>query len=81
MATAGLIRATTWGTGGELAVVVGLGLLSVVILATFIGSVLPIVLKKLNLDPAVVSAPFITTFVDGFGLLIYFSLAKTIMGI
>lgn len=81
MACFGLIRASTWGTGHDLALVVGLGLMAVVMLATFIGSVLPIGLKKLNLDPAVVSAPFITTFVDGIGLLIYFTLAKTIMGI
>jgi magnesium transporter len=79
MAAIGAVRAATWGTGGDLAIVVGLGLMCVVLLATFVGSVLPLVLRRLRLDPAVVSAPFITTFVDGIGLLIYFLLARAIL--
>lgn len=81
MAAIGMLRAATWGTGMELALVVGLALISVVLLATFVGSILPMVLRRLGLDPAVVSAPFITTFVDGFGLLIYFGLARAILGV
>ena len=79
MAAIGAVRAVTWGTGGDLAIVVGLGLMCVVLLATFVGSVLPLALRRLRLDPAVVSAPFITTFVDGIGLLIYFLLARAIL--
>lgn len=79
MATMGILRAWTWGSGGGLAVVVGCALISIVMLATLVGSILPIVLKRLNLDPAVVSAPFITTFVDGIGILIYLGLASAIL--
>lgn len=79
MAAAGIVRVATLGSGGDLALVIGLSLISIVFLASAIGSILPIVLKRLNLDPAVVSAPFITTFVDGFGLLIYLGLATVIL--
>jgi magnesium transporter len=49
--------------------------------AAAVASVLPLVLRRFNVDPAVVSAPFITTLVDGTGLLIYFSIAKVILGL
>lgn len=81
MAAVGIVRAITLDSGTELAVVVGVALVSVVLLATLVGSILPIVLDKLGVDPAVVSAPFITTFVDGIGLFVYFSLARAIMGV
>lgn len=81
MATFAIFRAVTWGTGYEIALVVSLALLSVVILATFVGSVLPIAINKIGWDPAVVSAPFMTTLVDALGLLIYLSLATVILGL
>jgi magnesium transporter len=40
-----------------------------------------VVAKRLNIDPAVVSAPVITTLVDATGLIIYFLLARTVLGI
>jgi magnesium transporter len=81
MAAFAIFRALTWGTGYEIALVVSLALLSVVILATVVGSVLPIAINKIGWDPAVVSAPFMTTLVDALGLLIYLSFAKAILGI
>ncbi|MGA0883691.1 MAG: magnesium transporter [Candidatus Nanopelagicales bacterium] len=81
MAAFAIFRAVTWGTGYEIALVVALALFGVVLLATFVGSVLPIAINKLGLDPAVVSAPFMTTLVDAAGLLIYLSFAKLILGI
>lgn len=81
MAFFAIFRAVTWGTGYEIALVVALALLSVVLLATFVGSVLPIAINKIGWDPAVVSAPFMTTLVDAIGLLLYFSFAKAILGI
>jgi magnesium transporter len=56
-------------------------LLSVVLLATLVGSVLPIAINRIGWDPAVVSAPLMTTLVDAAGLLIYLSLARAILGI
>lgn len=53
----------------------------IVIWATVLGSLLPIIAKKFRIDPAVMSAPFIATFVDATGLIIYFLIAKAILNI
>ncbi|MFM9873972.1 MAG: magnesium transporter [Fimbriimonadaceae bacterium] len=68
-----------WNTGMDLSLVVGLALPVVVIWATLVGSVLPIGAKRLGIDPAVMSAPFISTFVDATGLIIYFEIARRIL--
>lgn len=57
-----------------------LSLISVILIASFIGTVVPIVLDKYNIDPALATGPFITTSNDIFGLLIFFSIAKFILG-
>ena len=44
-----------------------------------VASVIPMVLRRFRIDPAVVSAPFIATLVDGTGLIIYFEIAKLIL--
>lgn len=76
-------RALLVGDGGstDLALVVGLTILILTTWAATVGAVLPIVLSKVGLDPAVVSAPFISSFVDGTGLIIYFSLAGYILNL
>lgn len=76
-------RALLVGDAGgiELALVVGITILVLTTWAATVGAVLPIVLNKLKMDPAVVSAPFISSLVDGTGLIIYFTLAKYIMGL
>lgn len=76
-------RALLVGDGGgtDLALVVGLTILVLTTWAATVGAVLPIVLSKLKMDPAVVSAPFISSFVDGTGLIIYFTLAQYFMGL
>jgi magnesium transporter len=53
----------------------------IVIWATTVGSLLPMIAKRFNVDPAVMSAPFIATFVDATGLIIYFLIAKAILNI
>jgi len=58
---------------------VGFSLIGVVMFGTIVGSMLPIILKRLGADPAVSSAPFIATLVDVTGLLIYFSVAYFIL--
>jgi magnesium transporter len=55
---------------------VGFSLLGVVVWGNLIGSLFPLVLKRLGLDPAVSSAPFVATVVDVTGLVIYFSIAS-----
>ena len=62
-----------------IAFTVGFSLIGVVMWGTLSGSMLPILLKKLGLDPAVSSAPFVATLVDVTGLVIYFSFALLLL--
>lgn len=72
-----------WGDYGEdpwrVALMVALSLVLVVAWATLIGSLLPILLSRLGLDPATSSTPFIATLMDVSGLLIYFGVALLIL--
>ncbi len=81
MTGVGLLRAFTWGTGFEIALVVGLTLAAVVIWATTVATLVPIMADRFHIDPTVISGPMITTIVDATGLLIYFLLAKAILGL
>jgi magnesium transporter len=63
----------------ELAAVVSLTLLAICVWATSIGALLPLVSSRLGIDPAVVSAPVVTTLVDATGLLIYFGVAQLVL--
>lgn len=63
------------------AISVGISLVAIALLASVAGSALPFLFRSLKLDPALMSAPFITTAVDVLGVLIYFYIAKTILGI
>ena len=65
----------------ELAIVIGLTLIATVVLAKALGCLLPLLAKKLKLDPAIMASPLITTLVDIFSILVYFSIATAIMGI
>ncbi len=58
---------------------VGLSLIGVVLWGNLAGSVLPILLKRAGLDPAVSSAPFVATLIDVTGLIIYFTIASIIL--
>ncbi|MFD0713575.1 magnesium transporter [Paenibacillus sp. GCM10027626] len=72
-------RAWMLGVEPNIGLVVGITAMTIVIWASFVGAILPLVLHKLKADPAVVSGPFITTLVDGTGLIIYFTIAKIIL--
>lgn len=61
-------------------ITVALSLLTVIIMASLIGTFIPLTLDKYGIDPALATGPFITTSNDIFGLLIYFSIAKLILG-
>ena len=65
--------------GEEIAFVVSLTLLAVCTLAAFVGSLLPLVARRVGVDPAVMSAPFITTLVDATGLVVYFLIARAVL--
>lgn len=61
--------------------IICLTIMFTVIIAKMIGATLPILAKKLKFDPAVMASPFITTIVDAVSLLVYFQIAKLILGI
>lgn len=61
-------------------ITVSLALLSVIVSASLIGTFIPIVLDKYGIDPALATGPFITTSNDIMGILIFFSIAKLILG-
>ena len=63
------------------ALVVSLSLVAVVLLAMFVGCILPVGAKRIGLDPAVMASPFITTIVDALSLLIYFAFATRLLGL
>ena len=77
--------ATVWAyfLQGNLAVAtsVGISLIAIALLASVAGSALPFLFRSLSLDPALMSAPFITTAVDVLGVLIYFQIARVILGL
>ena len=64
-----------------IAVVVCASLVVICVLATFVGSVTPLVARRIGVDPAVVSAPLISTLVDASGLIIYFLVARAVLGL
>jgi magnesium transporter len=65
----------------SLGLVIGLTLLSVCTMAATVGGAMPLLAKAVRADPAVFSNPFITTFVDASGLILYFLIAKAILHI
>ncbi len=67
--------------GADVALVLSLALVIVCTLATTAGAVIPMLAKKVGVDPAVVSAPFITTIVDTTGLIVYFLVAQAVLGL
>jgi magnesium transporter len=64
----------------NIAFTVGFSLVGVVLWGNTIGSVFPLILKRVGLDPAVSSAPFVATLVDITGLIIYFTVASMLLG-
>ena len=87
LGTIGFIRITAWAllfhSYGEhwllLALTVGVALIGIVLWGTLSGSMLPFLLRRIGLDPATSSAPFVATLVDVSGLVIYFTVAAIIL--
>jgi magnesium transporter len=67
--------------GLTIALTVSLTLLVIVVISKVVGGTLPILAKKLNLDPALMAGPFITTIVDVLCLIVYFSIAAWLLNI
>ena len=87
LGTIGFLRIALWSTFfkayGEhwvgVGLTVGLALVGIVLWGTLVGSMLPFLLRRIGLDPATSSAPFVATLVDVTGLIIYFSVAAIIL--
>jgi magnesium transporter len=79
MAGVAYVRALTWGSSPALALTVALSILTIVIWANGLGSLLPILAARLRIDPTVVSGPVMSTLVDATGLFIYFTIARVIL--
>jgi magnesium transporter len=87
LGTIGFMRVISWhmlfGSYGEhyalIALTIALSLVGVVMWGTIAGSMLPFVLRRLGLDPASASAPFVATLIDVTGLIIYFTTASIVL--
>ena len=77
----GLLLAYTAAIGNPLniAEVVSIALLSVILFASIIGTLIPLILERFKIDPALATGPFITTTNDLVGLFLYFSLARLML--
>ena len=81
MAVAAYVRAITWGMTQALAATVSLAIFAIVVWANGMGAILPLLATKLRIDPTVVSGPLMSTLVDATGLIIYFVMARLILGL
>ncbi|MCK5181093.1 MAG: magnesium transporter, partial [Dehalococcoidia bacterium] len=75
----GLVYA--YGKNLGAAAVVGITLVGISVMATLVGGALPFIFRLLKIDPALVSAPFLTTVLDIFGIALYFGIARLILGL
>ena len=75
------VQALFWGVQVSLAMTVAVTMLAICVWSTAVGSLIPILAQRFGVDPAVLSAPLITTLVDATGLIIYFTIAKLILGV
>lgn len=83
IALSGLVFALTitFGQSTKLASVVSIALFSVVLLASFMGTITPLILDKLGVNPALASGPFITTANDLLGIAVYFGVAHLLFNL
>lgn len=75
------LRATLTGGGGLVGLIVGSAMIISVAIATALGGFLPLLFKKLNWDPALMSGPFLTTIMDVISLGIYFEIARRMLSL
>ena len=79
MGMVSFVAAMFWKSGVNLSVVVGLTVTAICTWANLMGSLVPLLANKLKIDPALVSAPLITTLVDATGLVIYLNIARLLL--
>jgi magnesium transporter len=77
----GFGRAILWGSTTPLAMTVGVSILVICTWANTVGAMIPMLATLCRIDPTVMSAPLIATLVDATGLIIYFTIAKSLLGL
>jgi magnesium transporter len=81
MGVAAIAQAWFLGVSSDIATAVSIAVIAICVWAATVAAALPLVLRRLGVDPAVVSAPLISTLVDGTGLIIYFEIARLVLGL
>ncbi len=69
------------GHGYNLSMVVSIALITVIVFASLLGTITPLILERFKIDPALATGPFITTINDVIGLGVYFSLGRLLLGV
>jgi magnesium transporter len=81
MGVAAIGQAWFLGVSGDIAWAVSIAVIAICAWAATVAAALPLLLRRVGVDPAVVSAPLISTLVDGTGLIIYFEIARVVLGL
>jgi magnesium transporter len=79
LASVNFVRVVLFYHDVKIAAVVSLTLVGTVILAKLLGCMLPMIAKKLKIDPAIMSAPLLSTLVDSCSTLLYFTIATQML--
>lgn len=66
--------------GVQVSIIVGITIVAIVVMAKTVGSLLPIIAEKFGGDPAIMASPLISTIVDSLSLIVYFTIAKMLIG-
>jgi magnesium transporter len=79
LSVVGMLRVWLWGDGTPFILTIGATLVVIVISGCTVGAMLPLLLRRIGLDPATSSTPFIASLVDVLGIILYFSIAKVLL--
>jgi magnesium transporter len=79
LATIGMLRVWMWGDGLSFMLTIGATLVAIPLMGCTVGAMLPLLLRRLGVDPATSSTPFIATLIDVLGIMVYFNVAKILL--
>ena len=79
LASIGMVRVWMWGDGEGFVFTIGLTLVAIPLMGCTVGSMLPLLLRRIGVDPATSSTPFIATLIDVLGIVVYFNVAKLML--
>jgi magnesium transporter len=79
LAVIGMLRVWMWGDGVRFMLTIGATLVAIPLMGCTVGSMLPLLLRRVGIDPATSSTPFIATLIDVLGIMVYFNVAKLLL--